>query len=461
MDTNLNKHNIRLILIAICSGLTGLLFGYDAGIIASAIIFIKKTFNVDPAEIGWIVAMVPLGALLTAMISGYISDFAGRKKALFGTAIFFIAGTFMSAFAGSVMTLMIGRLLLGLAIGLGSSISPIYTAELAADNKRGWLVNMFVTSLQGGVFLSYVTGYFFSNSGDWRLMLLIGIIPAGILGVGAIFLPESPRWLAMKGKTDKALKVLTQIYNKTEATKIVKEVTRTVSRETKDAINWRTLFDKPKFLKVLFIAVAVAFFTQTVGINAFLYYGPTIYEHAGLSATRATLLAIPMGFTLFIATVASLFFIDKIGRKKPLMLGTAGILILLIAITIGFHLFNAPMIISVYFFICALLFMVCHGLSIGPACFLIPSEVFPGKIRGLGMGTAVAVIWGVNVLVSAYTPVIIAKYGPASLFAGFFILTAIGFIIFWRFVPETKDVSLETIENNVLDNLPCRKLGQQ
>ena len=447
----------RIVTIAICSALSGLLFGYDAGIISGALLFIKKQMHLNPSDVGWLVAMVPMGALISSVFSGAISDWIGRKKALFFTALCFIFGVIICVYSHSVNTLIVGRLILGVAIGIGSCVSPVYTSELADESQRGWLVNLFVVSIQLGVFLSFLIGYAFSHSGNWREMIGIGVIPALFLGVGTFFLPESPRWLVANNQKDRALNILKNLYGKDKAEKDVAEISATLNR---DKVNWRLLIEQPQYLKVIFIGAAVSFFTQTVGINAFNYYAPTIFEKTGFaSPSQATYYTMYMGLVLVISTFSSLFFIDRIGRKKPLLLGTSAILVILLVITVGFYHIHNPMTLGLLFFICALIFMAFHGISIGPACFLIPSEVFPTRVRALGMGVSVAFNWGANVIIAAIIPTVIKNYGVADLFGGFFVMTIIGWLVFKYYIPETKGVTLEQIENNVINNVKARALG--
>lgn len=452
---NKNQH---LIVIAICSALSGLLFGYDAGIISGALLFINKAFPISSAAEGWLVAMVPLGALLSSIVSGEISDVIGRKKTLFLTAIFFIVGSLLCALTQDIDYLILGRLIIGIAIGVGSSTSPIYTSELASEKQRGWLVNLFVVFIQLGVFLSFVMAYLFSFSGNWRLMIGLGIFPAIILGLAVFYLPESPRWLILKNKIQRAKTILKDLYGEKEAMMKVSDVLDVV---TKDKINFVRLFEEKRYLKVIFVGAAVSFFTQTVGINAFNYYAPTIFQKTGFaSPSTATFYTMFMGLMLVVSTISSLFFIDKIGRKKPLLIGTIGILITLLGITLGFAYVTNPVALGWIFFISAVVFMAFHGISIGPACFLIPAEVFPLRVRGLGMGVSVAFNWGANVIVASLVPSIIQDFGVATLFAGFFIITVIAWLVFYFYIPETKATSLEQIERNVLANVSCRDLGK-
>ena len=449
----------KIVIAAICSALSGLLFGYDAGIISGALLFIEQSFTLSSAEIGWLVAMVPVGALVSSAFSGKISDIFGRKKTLFFTALFFIIGALICVFSKDVEWLIFGRFVIGVAIGIGSCISPVYTSELADEKHRGWLVNLFVVSVQLGVFLSFVISYAFSSSGNWREMIALGIIPAVVFGVGIFFLPESPRWLVVKNRVQEALDILTQLYGRVKAEKEVIDIQEVAAKEK---VNLKILIETPRYFKVIFIGAAVSFFTQTVGINAFNYYAPTIFQQTGFAtASQATFYTMFMGLMLVISTISSLFFIDRIGRKKPLLVGTIGILLTLLVITVGFSVVRNPMGLGWIFLISAIVFMAFHGISIGPACFLIPSEVFPTKVRGLGMGVSVAFNWGANVIVAAMLPLVIEYFGVATLFGGFFVITVVAWFVFYYYIPETKGTTLEQIERNILANVKARDLGKQ
>lgn len=448
----------KIVIIASCSALSGLLFGYDAGIISGALLFIKQSFPVNSAEIGWIVAMVPVGALISSVFSGKISDVLGRKKTLFFTAFCFVVGALISALTKDIAFLMIGRLILGVAIGIGSCVSPIYTAELADEKQRGWLVNLFVVSVQLGVLLSFVISFAFSHTDNWRAMIALGVIPAIILAIGVFFLPESPRWLAIKNRTQEAIDILTHLYGRDKAEQEVADIQKVAAKER---VNLKILIEQPRYLKVLFIGVSVSFFTQTVGINAFNYYAPTIFQKTGFSASQSTFYTMFMGLMLVLSTISSLFFIDRVGRRKPLLLGTAGIIVVLFFIMLSFSLVTSYFTLGMLFLIAAIIFMAFHGISIGPACFLIPSEVFPTKVRGLGMGISVAFNWGANMIIAVMLPVIIQSFGVATLFGGFFIITIAAWIVFYYFIPETKGTTLEQIERNILANVKSRDMGKQ
>jgi sugar porter (SP) family MFS transporter len=319
-------------------------------------------------------------------------------------------------------------------------------------------VNTFVVMIQFGVFLSFAVGYFLSTDEAWRLMIALGVIPALMLGFATFILPESPRWLVVHHQKKQALEVFSQIYDAVLAKQQVEEIEKVLAHQK----NTRSNLFQPQFLRVILIGAAVSFFTQTIGINVLNYYAPSIFQSTGFaSAEAATRMTMFMGLVLTLSTISSLFFIDKIGRRLPLLVSMLGILFSLFLIAGAFTFISNPLWLGWAMFIGTVIFMVFHGVGVGPACFLIPSEIFPARVRGFGMGVSVACNWGANVIVAYLTPVALGSIGAANLFYILFAVTIVGWIVFYLYVPETKNVSLEVIETNILDNVRSRDLGKQ
>jgi len=434
--------------IAMTSALSGLLFGYDTGIVASAMLFIQTAFLLTPKITGLIVSAVPAGALIASLLSGKLSDYFGRKKSLLLTSLLFIVGSAVCTLALNVGWLFTGRFIVGLAVGFGSCISPVYTAELAEENQRGWLVNIFVVTVQAGIFFSFLFGYLYASSSDFRTLFSLGIIPALLLGILALNLPESPRWLLLQGKKDEAKNVFVKLLGEQRARRSLNALEIILQREKNINNNQNHLsLWKPPCLKILLIGISVSFFTQTIGINMLNYYAPMIFRQTGfVTAASAILLTLFMGMTLTISTIASLFFIDKVGRRPLLLFAMQGILVSLLILTLAFVLVKNPMILGWVVFCGTVLFMLFHGAGIGPVCFLIPAEIFPLGVRGPGMGLSVASNWAANVIVAAVVPSGLVTFGPGGLFFGFFCVSVVGYFIFYLFVPETRGMTLEQIE---------------
>lgn len=449
---------IHLYFIALSAAISGIIFGYDAGIISGAILFIEKNFLISSYQMGLIVSAVPIGAIFSAASIGKLSDAIGRKKILIFTAIIFALGSLFCASATQIFELVLGRLFLGVAIGMCSSAAPMYIAEIAEEKLRGKLVTLFLIAVNGGLFISYATNYILAPHDAWREMLALGAVPAALLLLCAFFLPESPRWLMLKGKAQQALSILNKIHGEHAAAKEMQEIRAVVQQEQlslKKIINSR-------YFKVIILGVLISVFTQAVGINILIYYAPTIFQKAGFSEATVSILAtMGIGFTVTIAAIIAALFIDKVGRRKLLLIGLSGIILSLIIMCYAFHSIQNQHILGWTILVSSIFFVACQGLSVGPACFLLPSEIFPAKIRSYGIGISIAFNWITNSVIVFTFPVILNKYGAAFSFGLFVILSSIGWLLFYYFVPETKHVSLEKIEMNVLAGKSLRDIGEE
>lgn len=505
MTTPSNRINPLLVGIAAVAALAGLLFGFDVGVISGAIVFIKKIYALSAAEEGLIVSATPFGALIAAVFCGKFNDILGRRNNLIITALLFFVGTMGCVFANSPDRLVVARLVIGLAIGVGSFSAPLYISEIAGQRHRGALVTLNQLAIVSGILLAYLVDYFFSNNEGWRYMFASGLVPAVLLLVLASFLPESPRWLVSHRKEEKAHAILTRIHGVEAAKQEINELRHLLRSEQKDQ---KGRFPKG-FLKVLTLGILVSILTQAVGINAIIYYAPTIFQSAGLgTSTSAIFATIGVGLVNLIFTGFAIRLLDKYGRRPLLITGIRGITLSLVVMVTSFALgfaafsntvvailfviifaliilqirfafkqipFWVYILIAVILFACysmhaeaagaklvffsALFFVACQAFSTGPACWLIPSEIFPVRMRGLGMGLSVAFNWGTNVVIAALFPVILSKFGGTVAFMCFLVIAVIALVYFTRYVPETKNVSLEQIEANLYAGKKTRDLG--
>lgn len=443
------------IFIALAAALAGLLFGYDAGIISGAMLFIKQSFQLTPFQQGIIVSGVPFGALVSSFLSGRMNDWLGRKKNLLITAIVFFLGSAICAWANDENILVIGRLFMGLAIGIGSFSAPLYIAEIASQRSRGALVTLNQLAIVIGILLAYIVNYAFSASGAWRSMLGGGMLPAVLLFVAALLLPESPRWLVAKGRLALAEAVLKKIH-KDRAQGELNDIKQIVNfEEHQGKVNaWQD------FSKVLWLGVLVSILTQAVGINAIIYYAPTIFQLTGFSQQQAAIFAtMGVGLVNVIFTIVAVRFLDKFGRRPLLLIGVSGIVLSLVILVVAFSIGVNSITLAWVVFFSMILFIACQAIGTGPACWLIPSEIFPTNIRGFGMGLSVACNWGANVVVAFCFPMVLSAWGAAGSFASFLVIALITLIYFYRYVPETKGVSLEQIEANLHAGKRTRDLG--
>ena len=483
------KTNAFVIVIAIIAATGGLLFGYDSGVISGALLYIKQDpvllangQEVMPERIQeWIVSIVLVGATIGAISSGRLTDLYGRKKIIFYTAIINAVGTLLSALTPSVSVLLVARALVGLAIGVASYAVPLYISEISPARVRGTLVSLNQLAITVGILASYLVNIGFSDlpadwsawgiSEGWRWMLMIGFFPALILGIGMIFLPETPRWLMSVNHESRAQKVIKRI-GEVNPSKVVAEIKESLAKEEK--AGWRELLAK-WVRPALIIGIGIAILMQVTGINTVIYYSPTILQKAGFVAEGdAILAALPIGIVNVVFTVVALFLIDKWGRKPLLYLGLAGMAVALCVLGFSFLFHDTAgeslkwlslgsMIIYIPFF----------ALTLGPVGYVIMSEVFPTRVRGLGMSVSLFFNWVANFVVantflslaSALTAegnqiTITGEPGPnpGGAFLVYAIIAIIGVIFVSRMVPETKGHSLEEIEQHFQEGKPPREL---
>ena len=454
----MTKINPYLLITVCISATCGLLFGFDTSIIAGASPFIQTEFNASNFQLEMVVSSCVLGALFGALLSGKLSDNLGRKKVLIITGLIFILGTVIAALAYSIEHLITGRFILGFAVGMGSFATPMFIAEIAPAQSRGKLVLWNGAFLTGGQVLAFLVNYSLTESGNWRLMIFSGIIPAFVLTIGMFFMPESPKWLLIKGKESLALKILERIRgSKTLATQELALIKTTLNI---NKAKFSELFSKT-LRPVLFIGLLLGIFQQFMGINTVMYYGPHIMKQIGFSdATTQMFGTLGLGITNFVFTVITLMFIDKLGRRKFLLIGS--MIAALSLFTMVFLLSNTISGATAYLALfCLITYIIGYCISVGSLFWLMISEIFPLHARGTCMSFVVAVQWGANFLVAASFLTILHALGIAATFSMYGTIALIVFIYVYLKVPETKGVSLELIEQNIQKGLPTRLLGQK
>ena len=280
--------NAKILFVCIAAALAGLLFGYDVGVVSGALLYIKPYFNLDAEQVGIVVSAVPFGALIGALLCGKLSDIFGRKRSLIFTALLFGLGSIFCALANDVAMLVIGRCILGLAVGVGSFSAPLYLSELSHQRHRGGLVTLNQLAITLGILLAYVMNYVFSFSHAWRWMLGFGAIPAVVLFVLLWFLPKSPRWLMLQGLHQHAQKVLSTFHGDDYAKKEMQEIEMVLSHQS---MSWLQILKAKGFRKVLGLGVMISILTQAVGINAIIYYAPAVLKDSGFGHNTGALIA--------------------------------------------------------------------------------------------------------------------------------------------------------------------------
>lgn len=461
MANNVKQNKVLVIVIAAIASTGGLLFGFDTGVISGAIPFLQQHFNLADSQIENITAFGLIGAVIGALIGGRITDILGRKKVILASAFVFATGAIWSGLAPNVNQLLISRLYLGLAIGISSFSVPLYIAEISPTKIRGTLVSLFQLLITVGILASYLSDSALadnSNVESWRPMFYVGVIPALILFFGMIFLPETPRWLMSKGYEERSRKILAKIEEPELIDGAIKRMKEDIKKDSEQA-SWKEIF-KPWMRNSLIIAIGIMFFQQFVGINTVIYYSPKIFLKAGFQGNEAAIWAsVSVGVINVLFTILSLYLIDKIGRRKLYFIGTTGIIISLFAMGLGFALQTVLGDMAKWFLVISMLvYIAFFAISLGPLGWLIISEVFPLRVRGLGSSIGSLSNWGFNTLVVWTFFKMMKIMGEAEVFWLFAVIGIIGLIWGSFYIPETKGVSLEQIEDHWRDGKSPREL---
>ncbi len=440
----------------------GLLFGFDTGVISGALPYMQTDLNITDGEKETITSLALIGAMVGALVSGYISDMIGRKRVILIAAVIFLIGAVLCGAAPDVTNLIIARVFLGVGIGIASFSTPLYIAEISPAKIRGTLVSMFqllITVGLLGAFLSDSAIADDSNASCWRTMFYVGVIPAIILLVGMLFLPESPSWLLSKGREQEAIKIMEKVEDQETIQKEVARIKGDLSVKSQEMGLVET-FKQKWMIYPIMIAAMIMFFQQAVGINTVIYYGPDIFQKAGFGHGEASVMAqVSVGVVNVIFTIVSLFLIDRIGRRKLFFMGMTGMTITLLMIGYCFTQLDTMGESGRYGIVASmLLYIAFFAVSMGPLGWLIITEVFPVKVRGVGSSIGSIANWSFNALIVWTFFKMIGflttyfgnneAYGTAGAFGVFAAVAVIGMVWGYFFLPETKGKKLEDIESH-------------
>lgn len=457
-------------LVAVAAATAGLLFGLDVGVISGAQKFLqadfeKQGFTVTDQLLEFIVSGLLLGAAVGAVACGWISLALGRKRTLVMSAVIFIIGSLGCAYATSPHMLIAMRVILGLAVGIASFVAPLYLSEVAPQRLRGAMISMYQLMITIGILLAFLSDTYLANyavidgvvGGHWRWMLGILVVPAVLMLLAVLTLPESPRWLLMKGRGAQARAVLGRIRSLPQE---VDAELAAIEQDMKVPQNGFALFRKnPNFRRSVYLGVSLQVIQQLTGINVIMYYAPRILEAAGLDTSVEQLWGtVLLGVVNVIATVIAVAFVDRWGRK-PMMYG--GFVTMGLAMgAVGLFFQLGPAVAPPYLAMAALIiFLVGFALSAGPIVWILCSEIYPLNGRDFGITVSTATNWIVNGVVGVTFLHLLTTLGPDKtfyLYGGFEVLF---FIFFIYFVPETKGVSLEQISARLLAGEPLRNIG--
>ncbi|WOO41608.1 sugar porter family MFS transporter [Rubellicoccus peritrichatus] len=512
-------------IVGTIAAMSGILFGFDASIAAAAGDACNEHFGItnDPFLMGLWVGCVPLGALFGALFGGKVANSMGRRKGLLLNAVLFIGGILLASMAPTFNIFIAARLLMGVAIGNSAVITPMYMAEVAPPESRGRILFMYQLSIVVGILISFIVGvgvdtFVTSTDISWRIMIAIGLVPATIFLLGMLKMPDSPRWLIEQELHKKGHEVLLRMMGKYEARDTFADIHNAAIRKEKVSIS--AIFSRTIF-PVILLGVCLQFFQQATGINADMYFGPEIFRQGGFDKSASMWAQVAMGVVNLVATITSIFMVDKLGRRKLMMIGVSGIVLMLCAQAYLFHRFEeskkpssqttsvsashvtsdsagqrstlpnaatavghkamsdnyrlgqaktvadetptkttGSKTITYLIFFSILLYIVFFAISAGPLVWLMISEVFPIRFKGIGMSIAVASNWFMDYFVSQLFPIMKQALGMPTttlIYAGF---TTFGLALAFKFLPETKGVPLEKIEENIYAGKPLREIGQ-
>lgn len=440
---------------ALVASLGGLIFGFDTAVISGTTEQLKSYFNLSDAYLGWAVGMALLGTILGALTAGKPADRYGRKKVLAVIGVLYMVGALGSAFATDIITLEVFRFLGGIGVGAASVCAPIYTAEIAPAKVRGRLVGLVQFNIVLGILLAYLSNTIIravvaDHTTDWRWMFGVMAVPSFIFLALLFTVPETPRWLMANGREEEGRAIIRRLTTTEEEAQFQIDEINTSLRASVNAP--KVPFFTRGHLKVILLAVTIAMFNQMSGINAILYYAPVVMQKAGATADAAFMMSVAVGFMNLVATMAALTVIDKIGRRKLMIVGSIGYLVSLGFLSGLFFYFETVMkgqfsgTSSILVLIGLLVFIAAHAFGQGSVIWVFISEIFPNRIRGRGQSLGSLTHWVFAWLTSTFFPPIIGALGGGVAFAIFAVFMLGQLIWVLRVMPETKGVPLEEME---------------
>jgi SP family arabinose:H+ symporter-like MFS transporter len=431
-----------VLIISAVAALGGFLFGFDTAVISGVNPFIREFFGLNEIMLGWANSSLILGAILGTQVAGKPGDLLGRKRTLMLAALLFFVSAMGSAMAMSFTEFVIYRLIGGVAVGAASVISPIYIAEVAPAEHRGRLVALNQLTIVTGIFVSFFTNYRLEGIGadNWRWMLGIEGIPALLFFGLLVLVPESPRWLVVKGRWQRGQEVMQKWMDEGEALQEIRRI-----REARSAAKKGTFTEilRPKYRRLAAIGIILAVLQQFTGINVIMYYAPLIFERAGFGTGSALLQTVAVGAVNFVFTILAMRLVDRVGRRPLLLVGAAAMSLSLFTLSMVFF---AEMWEGYWVLVFILGFIASFAVSFGPVVWVLISEIYPNNVRGIAVSLATLALWSANFIVTGTFPSMLASWDGGLAFLFYAAINLVSLVFVWFFVPETKGLSLEELE---------------
>jgi sugar porter (SP) family MFS transporter len=443
LDGGAPADRVYVVGIAAVAAISGLLFGYDTAIINGALMFLRDQFRLSDFQTEIAASSLLVGCLAGAAAAGTLSDRYGRKRLMLVASVLFCVSSLGTALPRTLLEFIVARFIAGTAIGVASVLAPLYIAEVSPAAIRGRLVTLNQMAIVTGILLSYFVSWLLSGLGpsSWRWMFASAGIPSGILFVSLLFIPESPRWLVKQCRLPEAMITLRRVNGDVAAASEAASISDSLSTETG---SFRELL-APRLRRPLAIAILLAIFQQITGINTVIYYGAILFrEHGGqASASSAIGANVTIGAMNFLCTMFAVMFIDRIGRKPLLLVGSAGMAISLGALAFAFRMTPVPATLILTLVLCYVAFF---AIGLGPGVWVYISELFPTAVRGRAMSAATLCLWAACLAVTLSFLTLVEHLGAAGAFACYAAVCIVTFLFVWRFTPETKGRTLEQIQ---------------
>ena len=454
-----------LLMVGVSILLSGILFGYDQGVIAGALEGIGRSFDVGTTATEIITSWVTLGALVGALVAGAVADRVGRRRTILLAAVLFTIGALLESIAPGVEILVVGRLIVGFGVGVASVAAPLYAAEQAPTYLRGRFVSIYQLAITIGIFVAYLVDQLLTNDDMWRMMLGVSAVPAVLLAIVMIPMPDTPRWFMKVGRRDDAERALHKVQPDADVSAEIDDIARAEAADAADRATWGEVFST-HLRRPLMIGVGLAVFQQITGINAIIYYADKIFAKAGFStpADQASATTWAIGGVNVLATFIAVAYVDRFGRRPLLLAGLVGMAAALITVGISFHFMDGadtsgassggPTTAGIVTLVALVVFIASFAFSLGPVVWTVINEIFPNRVRGRAVAVATAVNWGSAWLVSQFFLTLIDAIGNSATFYLFAAFSVMAWIWIWRRVPETKGRSLEDIQQLWTDDDP-------